>query len=95
MVCNQCTLDGDITDAMVDFIRRQTETGVAYVTIGDTQVDQERGSAFLAELNITSERCLPGMTRFAEAATYSGAALPVEISHAVRGAKDHLIKNRQ
>lgn len=91
MVCNQCTLDGDVTDAMVDFIRRQAETGVAYVTIGDTQVDHDRGGAFMAELNITSERCLPGMTRLAEAAAYTETFLSVEISHAGRGAKDHLI----
>jgi len=90
MVCNQCSLDGEVNDAMVDFIRRQAETGVAYVTIGDTQVDPERGGCFLAELNITTERCLPGMIKLAEAATYSGALLSVEISHSGRGAKDHL-----
>ncbi len=91
MVCNQCTIDGTVTDAMVDFVYRQAATGVAYVTIGDTQVDDERGGAFMATLNIARKTSLPGMIRLAEAASFGGAVLSVELNHSGRGAKDDLI----
>ncbi|MGI5971886.1 MAG: hypothetical protein ACOX7P_09215, partial [Oscillospiraceae bacterium] len=91
MVCNKCTLDGEVTDEMVEFIYNQAATGVSYVTIGDTQIDKETGGCFLAELDVTSERCLPGLRRLAEAARFGGASLSVELSHSGRGAHDDLI----
>ncbi len=91
MVCNQCTIDGTVTDAMVDFVYRQARTGVGYVTIGDTQVDDELGGAFMATLNIARPTSLPGMIRLTEAAQFGGAVLSVELNHSGRGAKDNLI----
>ncbi len=92
MVCNQCEIDGTVTDAMVDFIARQAATGAAYVTIGDTQVDDELGGAFMATLNIARSNSRPGLARLADAARYGGAVLSVELNHSGRGAKDRLIK---
>ena len=91
MVCNKCTLDGAVTDEMVSFIFNQANTGVGYVTIGDTQIDHATGGCFKAELDITNDDCLPGMRRLAEAAGFGGALLSVEISHAGRGAHDDMI----
>lgn len=91
MVCNQCTIDGTVTDAMVEFVAMQARTGVAYVTIGDTQVDDELGGAFMATMNISRHTSVPGMIRLAEAARFGGAVLSVELNHSGRGAKDHLI----
>ena len=91
MVCNQCTIDGTVTDAMVEFVSMQARCGVAYVTIGDTQVDDDLGGAFMATMNIARHTSVPGMIRLAEAARYNGAVLSVELNHSGRGAKDHLI----
>lgn len=91
MVCNQCTIDGTVTDAMVEFVTMQARCGVGYVTIGDTQVDDDLGGAFMATMNIARDTSVPGMIRLAEAARYSGAILSVELNHSGRGAKDHLI----
>ena len=91
MVCNQCTADGTVTDAMTDFVARQADTGVGYVTIGDTQVDDERGGAFMSTLNIARRNSVPGLIRLNEAARYHGAVLSVELNHSGRGAKDYLI----
>lgn len=91
MVCNQCTIDGTVTDAMVEFVTMQARCGVGYVTIGDTQVDDDLGGAFMATMNIARDTSVPGMIRLAEAARYSGAVLSVELNHSGRGAKDHLI----
>lgn len=91
MVCNQCTIDGTVTDAMVEFISMQARCGAAYVTIGDTQVDDELGGAFMATMNIARHSSIPGMIRLQEAARYNGAVLSVELNHSGRGAKDHLI----
>ena len=91
MVCNQCTIDGTVTDAMVEFISMQARCGAAYVTIGDTQVDDELGGAFMATMNIARHSSIPVMIRLQEAARYNGAVLSVELNHSGRGAKDHLI----
>lgn len=90
MVCNKCTVDGTVTDAMVEFVYQQASTGVGYVTIGDTQVDDELGGAFMATLNIARKTSIPGMIRLTEAAQFGGAVLSVELNHSGRGAKDDL-----
>lgn len=91
MVCNQCTIDGTVTDAMVEFVTMQARCGVGYVTIGDTQVDDDLGGAFMATMNVSRHTSVPGMIRLGEAARYNGAVLSVELNHSGRGAKDHLI----
>ena len=91
MVCNQCTIDGTVTDAMVEFVAMQARCGVGYVTIGDTQVDDELGGAFMATMNIARATSIPGMIRLQEAARFEGAVLSVELNHSGRGAKDNLI----
>ena len=90
MVCNKCTADGTVTDAMVEFVYSQASTGVGYVTIGDTQVDDDLGGAFMATLNIARKTSIPGMIRLTEAAEFGGAVLSVELNHSGRGAKDEL-----
>ena len=80
MVCNQCTIDGTVTDAMVEFVSMQARCGVGYVTIGDTQVDDELGGAFMATMNIARHTSIPGMFRLQEAARYNGAVLSVELN---------------
>ena len=91
MVCNQCDIDGTVTDAMVEFLTMQARCGVSYVTIGDTQVDDELGGGFMATLNVLRHTSIPGMIRLAEAARYNGAVLSVELNHSGRGADDRLI----
>ena len=90
MVCNKCTIDGTVTDSMVEFVYSQAATGVGYVTIGDTQVDDDLGGAFMATLNIARKTSVPGMIRLTEAAEFGGAVLSVELNHSGRGAKDAL-----
>ncbi len=94
MVCNKCTIDGTVTDSMVEFVYSQATTGVGYVTIGDTQVDDDLGGAFMATLNIARKTSVPGMIRLTEAAQFGGAVLSVELNHSGRGAKDDLCKGR-
>lgn len=94
MVCNKCTIDGTVTDAMVEFVYSQATTGVGYVTIGDTQVDDDLGGAFMATLNIARKNSIPGMIRLTEAAEFGGAVLSVELNHSGRGAKDALTKGQ-
>ena len=94
MVCNKCTVDGTVTDSMVEFVYSQAATGVGYVTIGDTQVDDDLGGAFMATLNIARKTSIPGMIKLTEAAAFGGAVLSVELNHSGRGAKDALTKGQ-
>lgn len=90
MVCNLGTIEGFVTDPMVEYIGYQARTGVGYVTIGDTQADKATGAAFYGELDITTDMSLPGLTRLAEEAKCYGSHLSIEISHGGRGAKDYM-----
>jgi 2,4-dienoyl-CoA reductase-like NADH-dependent reductase (Old Yellow Enzyme family)/thioredoxin reductase len=81
----KCTPEGEVTQAMEDYMVFQAKTGVGYVTIGNTPVVHEDSSAWLCELNVTQDRCIPGMARLVDAARYNGAEISVELAHAGRG----------
>lgn len=83
----KCTPEGDVGKEMEDFVTWQARTGVAYVTVGDTPIFHENSTAWLCELNVTQDRCIPGMARLVNAARYNGAELSVELAHAGRGAR--------
>ncbi|MDR1043305.1 MAG: hypothetical protein LBL54_05305, partial [Clostridiales Family XIII bacterium] len=75
-----CAPDGSVIQDAVDYVSWQADTGVAYVTIGDTPVYHNERSAFLCELNVNSDDCIPGMHRLARAARAHGAEISVELT---------------
>ncbi len=85
-VCCLSSADGEVTEDMAAFVGWQARTGAGWITIGDTQVDTERGSCFYGEMNVTSDKYLPGMVHVCEEAHKYGAKLSIELAHAGRGA---------
>ena len=81
----KCTPEGEMTQAMEDYMAFQAKTGVGYVTVGNTPVVHEDSSAWLCEMNVTQDRCIPGMARLVDAARYNGSEISVELAHAGRG----------
>lgn len=49
LVACASTADGEVNEEMLEWIRYQAKTGVAYITIGDTQIDLERARCFYGE----------------------------------------------
>jgi len=82
-----CAPDGSVIQDTIDFAAWQADTGVAYVTIGDTPVTHDARSAWLCELNVNSDDCIPGMNRLARIVREHGAEISVELAHAGRGGK--------
>lgn len=41
----KCTPDGQVGQEMLDFMKWQASTGVAYITVGDTPVTHDDNSA--------------------------------------------------
>jgi len=86
MVACVSTGDGEVNQEMLDWIGMQARTGVGYITIGDTQIDQERARAFYGELDVTTDRYKDGLIVLTEEAHRFGCKLSIELSHAGRGA---------
>lgn len=85
MVCCLSTSDGEVTNEMLQFVGTQAETGVAYVTLGDTQIDHERAMCFYGELNVLHDKYITGMSLLPEEVHRYGAKLSIELAHAGRG----------
>ncbi len=85
----KCAPNGDMTQEMLDFMEWQAQSGVAYVTIGDTPVTHENDSAWLCEMNVNSDENIHGMNQLVEAARYNGAEISVELAHAGRGSRQY------
>lgn len=86
MVACVSTGDGEVNQEMLDWIGMQARTGVAYITIGDTQIDQERARAFYGELDVTTDRYKDGLMNLTEEVHRFGCKISIELSHAGRGA---------
>ncbi len=85
-VSKQVMSDGEISIDKVNYLEMQAKMGVAYITIGDTQVDRVRAACFGGEVNVTDDRYIPGLYKAVEAVRRHGALLSVELSHAGAGA---------
>jgi 2,4-dienoyl-CoA reductase-like NADH-dependent reductase (Old Yellow Enzyme family)/thioredoxin reductase len=81
----KCAPNGDMTQEMVDFMKWQAQTGVAYITVGDTPVTHDNQSAWLCEMNVNSDDCIHGMNALVQSARRNGAELSVELAYAGRG----------
>ena len=81
----KCSPEGEVTQEMLDYVAWQADTGVGYVTIGNTPVVHSDSSAWTCELNVTSDRCIHGMELLARTAREHGAELSIELAHAGRG----------
>lgn len=82
---------GEVTAEYVNFVTMQARTGVGLITIGATSVDEDFGTDFQGELNITRDEMIGGLARIAEAAHLYGAKISVEMCHAGRGADPALL----
>ena len=81
----KCSPKGEVVQEMLDYVSWQARTGVAYMTVGNTPVVHEDSSAWLCELDVTSDECLHGMAQMVNAARDNGAEISVELAHAGRG----------
>ena len=81
----KCSPEGEVTQEMLDYVAWQADTGVGYLTIGNTPVVHSDSSAWMCELNVTSDRCIHGMEQMVRTAREHGAEMSIELAHAGRG----------
>lgn len=77
-------VDGQVTEALVQFIGAQARTGVGMVIIGTSPVNPCQGRDFFGSLSVYRDTDIPGLHRLAEEAHRYGAAISCEILHAGR-----------
>lgn len=90
-VCCLTTPDGAATAETIKFYEEASKSGVAYITIGDTQVDHVHGASFAGELNVTSDLYNGSLYSIAEAIHKYGALASIELNHGGRGANKDMI----
>ena len=91
MVCDLVNCAGEATQAYVDFVESQAESGVAIIHLGATPVNLDTAPDYPSELDVTDESKIAGLVMMSEAAHRHDAKLSVELVHAGRGAHPDLI----
>lgn len=88
-------VDGQVTEALVQFIGAQARTGVGMVTIGASPVNPGLGRDFFGSLSVYNDTDIPGLHRLVEEAHRYGAAISCEILHAGRIAHPDALQGRK
>lgn len=88
-------VDGQVTEALVQFLGAQARSGVGMVTIGASPVDQGRARDFFGSLSVCRDEDVPGLHRLAEEVHRYGAAISCEILHAGRIAQPNALAGRK
>lgn len=73
--------DGLVTRDMVAYYRNLARGGAGIVTVGESPVDLEFAGGHGAQLNLGSDRVIPGLSVLAEEVHRFGAVLSVELNH--------------
>ncbi len=88
-------VDGQVTEALVQFLGAQARSGVGMVTIGASPVDQGRARDFFGSLSVYKDEDIPGLHRLVEEVHRYGAAISCEILHAGRIAQPNTLAGRK
>lgn len=88
-------VDGQVTEALVQFLGAQARSGVGMVTIGASPVDQGRARDFFGSLSVCRDEDIPGLHRLTEEVHRYGAAISCEILHAGRIAQPNALAGRK
>lgn len=88
-------VDGQVTEALVQFLGAQARSGVGMVTIGASPVDQGRARDFFGSLSVCRDEDIPGLHRLVEEVHRYGAAISCEILHAGRIAQKNALAGRK
>ena len=88
-------VDGQVTEALVQFLGAQARSGVGMVTIGASPVDQGRARDFFGSLSVCKDEDIPGLHRLVEEVHRYGAAISCEILHAGRIAQPNALAGRK
>jgi len=75
------SFEGLVTREMIAYYRRLARGGAAVVTVGETPVDREYAGGHGAQVNLGSDKVIPGLSVLAEEVHRYGAVLSVEICH--------------
>ena len=88
-------VDGQVTEALVQFLGAQARSGAGLVTIGASPIDQGRARDFFGSLSVCRDTDIPGLHRLVEEVHRYGAALSCEILHAGRIAQPEALAGRK
>ncbi|MGB9886429.1 MAG: FAD-dependent oxidoreductase [Moorellales bacterium] len=75
------SFEGLVTREMIAYYRRLARGGAAVITIGETPIDREYAGGHGAQVNLGSDRVIPGLSVLAEEVHRYGAVLSVELCH--------------
>jgi 2,4-dienoyl-CoA reductase-like NADH-dependent reductase (Old Yellow Enzyme family)/thioredoxin reductase len=75
---------GGVSQNEIDFIGMRARTGVSHLVVGTT-LDPDRAMSSFADIDVTHDKYIAGLSLLAEEAHRYGAKLAIELSHSGRG----------
>ena len=80
----QVDSEGGVTQGMIDFIRMQARSGAGIIVMGCI-TDTDRRLSMFADVDITDDKYVPGLSLLCDEVHKYGAKLAYELSHSGRG----------
>jgi len=81
MDCNFAAEDGQVTPRMIVYYQKRARGGAGLVIVGSACVEPRRGRFSPHQLNVDSDRLLPGLRRLAQTIRKQGAAAVLQLHH--------------
>jgi 2,4-dienoyl-CoA reductase-like NADH-dependent reductase (Old Yellow Enzyme family) len=81
MGTNLGTADGTVTDSIIKYYAARANGGIGLIIVEAT-TPELRGKCIPAQLEVSSIRFIPGLSRLADAAHAGGAKIALQLAHA-------------
>ena len=88
------TAQGFITPDLIEYYRPYARGGFGTVTVGDSAIDFDHAPGHDLSINLGHDHVITGLSELVEAITRYSAQISIEISHAGRNARPHLLMGK-
>ena len=95
MLCCLASIDGRVTDKLLNYTSHLAKNGAGLVVFGETNVDFERSFDHVYALNVGDDLAIPGLANLAEEVHRYGAKISIELAHSGACAEPALLKKRR
>ena len=78
---NYANTAGEVTPLLIAFYAEMAKGGTGLIMVETSCVDEDGGHALEHEVSISKDKCIPGLTKLAEAIKKNGACAGIQLGH--------------